>query len=97
MTPEERRDRTAELNNLRADNARREKALGAEGVTLKQDVVLVMQVRALKELLVGDEPDRQLEYDIAYQHQVAAAFDEIEPSVASRKLSIGNGHSRLVR
>lgn len=99
MTDE--RDRTAETNNLRAENHRRESALAAAGVTLDRHTVMQLQLRALKAVVVGDDPERQAEYDLAYQRVVAEAFDEIEPKVeqdlARSKLVVPTNGLRAVQ
>lgn len=79
------RDKRAEVNNLKASNAKRETALLKDhGVALGNDAVTILTMRALKDLVIGDDPDRQLDYDLAYQRHAAAAFDDIERDVEAK-------------
>lgn len=72
---------------MRAANRKREKALGARGVNLNQDAMVLMQLRALKELVLGDDPAMETAYAIAYQAQVSDAFDSIEAEINRAKLT----------
>lgn len=99
MTDE--RDRTAETNNLRALNHKRETELAKQGATIDRNTVMQLQLRALKAVVIGDDPERQAEYDLAYQRVVAEAFDELEPRVAKdlarSKLAIPSNGLRAVK
>ncbi len=77
------------LADLRAGNMTREKALGAQGVALNEQAMVALQTRALIRLFVGDDPARQLAYDIAYQEAVAEGLGEVEADLRRRKLTGG--------
>ncbi len=73
----------------KADQRRLEKALGTQGVALNEQAMVALQTRALIRLFVGDDPARQLAYDIAYQEAVAEGLGEVEVDLRRRKLTGG--------
>ncbi len=77
------------LADLRAGNTTREKALAAQGVALNEQAMVALQTRALIRLFVGDDPARQLAYDIAYQEAVSEGLGEVEADLRRRKLTGG--------
>ncbi len=77
------------LSDLRAGNTTRERALAAQGVALNEQAMVALQTCALIRLFVGDDPARQLAYDIAYQEAVAEGLGEVEADLRRRKLTGG--------
>lgn len=47
---------------------------------------LSLQVQALRALVIGDDPARQLAYDIAYQEAVADALASVEAQMPAARL-----------
>ncbi len=72
------------LADLIAGNQRTEGMLKAKGVTLKQDAVVALQVRALLRLFVGNDPAGRMAWDLAYQEEVALGLAEIAADLAKR-------------
>lgn len=85
------------LADLRAANAATEKALIAQGARLNEIAVLQLQVRTLHRLLVGDDPGRQLAYDLAYQEVVAEGLAEVRADLDRRRLAEGAGRLLVPR
>jgi hypothetical protein len=48
---------------------------------------LSLQVQALRVLVIGDDPARQLAYDIAYQEAVAGALAAVEAQLPAARLT----------
>ena len=84
------------LADLTAGNAAAEQALAAQGIRLNQQAIVALQARALIRLVVGDDPARQLAYDIAYQQSVAEGLAEVAADAARKKLAAGNGHGLVL-
>lgn len=81
------RDKRAEFNNLRADNERREAALNAQGIGVHPNDALRLNLVALKEVVLGDDPEQHLAFDLAYQRALASTFDQIEAQANRAKLT----------
>lgn len=79
------RDELAELNNLKASNAQREKALNDAGVRMGNDAVVQLTAMTLKDLWIGGDPERQHQWDMAYQSKLAQALDDVERAVAEQR------------
>lgn len=79
------------LADLKAGNARREQQLGAQGVRLDPVTALRLNLDVIRELLVGDDHDAQVDYETRYQERLAAVLDQAEAEVRKIKLAQGNG------
>lgn len=81
-----RRDLTAELNNLRAANGALERQVMARGVKPNSTDTLYLQLEALKDLVVGDDPDARLRFDVAYQRHAHAMLTKLVEGLEQAKL-----------
>ncbi len=79
------------LADLTAANARAEGQLRAKGVQLGEQQVTSLQVRTLLRLIVGDDPEVRMQWNLAYQESVAEGLAEVAEDLAKRQQA-----SRLV-
>lgn len=87
LTDAERRDLTAERNNLAAANRATEAKLKTRGVSLGNNDVIALQVATLRDLIVGEDPDKTLHYEVAYQRRVAVTLKAIEDDLARQTIA----------
>jgi tRNA threonylcarbamoyladenosine modification (KEOPS) complex Cgi121 subunit len=87
LSDDERRDLTAERNNLTAANRQTEKRLKTRGVTLGNNDVIALQVATLRDLIVGEDADKTLHYEVAYQRRVAVTLKAIEDDLARQTIA----------
>lgn len=87
LSERERRDLTAERNNLTATNRTVEARLKMSGVSLGNNDVIALQVATLRDLIVGEYPDKVLHYEVAYQRRVAVTLKAIEDDLGRQTIA----------
>lgn len=84
------------LEDMRAGNKQREAELTAKGVSLPDEAVLALQVRALKRMLVDGDPEAETAYGLAYQEVLGETFDRIEADLNRAKLTAPRTNGKLL-
>lgn len=84
----ERRDLTAELNNLRAANGGLERKVMGAGLKPGELDVITLQLEALKDLVVGDDAHMRLRFDVAYQRNANAMLTKLAEAIDTQRLQV---------
>lgn len=93
-----RRFSAENLKRLAEANNALEASLTAQGVEFRPELVFRMTVTVLKDMLLGEDPEAQLEFDVRYQEVFATTLEDAEAQLARAKLtSNGAPKPRLLR
>lgn len=84
------------LEDMRAGNVQREAQLKTQGVSLPDEAVLALQVRALKRMLVDGDPEAETAYGLAYQAVLTETFDRIEADLNRARLTAPRTNGKVL-
>lgn len=82
------------LEDLRAGNKVRYERLLAGGHALDQDTMLGLQVQAMRQALIDEDPSFATRYGIAYQLLMGQVLDQVEGNLVRRTLTDGTPAAR---
>lgn len=69
------------LGELIQSNKDRESRLSIQGYSITEIGIVNLHMRALRSMLCGDDPEKDLEYQFCYQLELADALNQIETQV----------------
>jgi hypothetical protein len=80
-----------ELEQLRARNLYRLQQLSKEGFVLDPITMLKHRLDVVTAFVLGDDEERQVKLELAYEGTIAQLFDEVEQNINRAKLTAGLG------